>query len=263
MRVIYLSKTAPLLLLPVGVTLILLMAGLVFRRRVFFMVALGLLYTGSIPLVGRQALKLIEGDAIRSLPQSAPSGDAIVVLSGGRILAPGTSKISEWTDADRFFGGVELYQAGKAPLLVFTGGAAPWEPSAPSEGEILVGFARRYGVPAEAVVTTGKVYNTAEEAEAVAHLLADRSHVRPEAKKKMQSILLVTSAFHMSRAKAQFESNGFRVVAYPVDFLVTSGRQITILDFLPSANALSQTELAIREFYGRIFYQIRQAVRRN
>ena len=258
---IYLSKIAPLFFLPIGVTLILLMAGFVLRRRVFFVVALGVLYTVSIPLVGRNALKLIEGDAVRNPPQSAPSGDAIVVLSGGRIVAPGNSKISEWTDADRFFGGVELYQAGKAPLLVFTGGAAPWEPSAPSEGEILVGFARRYGVPAEAVMTTRRVYNTAEEAEVVAHLLADRSHVESEAKKKPQSLLLVTSAFHMPRAKAQFEAQGFRVVAYPVDFLVSSERQITILDFLPSANALSQTELALREFYGRIFYQIRHAVR--
>jgi uncharacterized SAM-binding protein YcdF (DUF218 family) len=186
-----------------------------------------------------------------------------VVLSRGRIVAPGTSKVSEWTDADRFFGGVELYQAGKAPLLVFTGGAAPWEPSAPSEGEILVGFARRYGVPAEAVMTTRRVYNTAEEAEAVAQLLADRSHVESEAKKKSQSLLLVTSAFHMPRAKAQFEAKGFRVMAYPVDFLVSSGRQITISDFLPSAKALSQTELALREFYGRIFYQIRNAGRQN
>jgi uncharacterized SAM-binding protein YcdF (DUF218 family) len=191
------------------------------------------------------------------------NGDAIVVLSGGRIVAPGTSKISEWTDADRFFGGVELYQAGKAPLLVFTGGAAPWEPSAPSEGEILVGFARRCGLPAEAVVTTGRVYNTAEEAEAVSRLLADRSHVGTETKKKPLSILLVTSAFHMPRAKTQFEANGFQVVAYPVDFLVSSERQNTILDFLPSANALSQTELALREFYGRIFYQIRHARRKN
>lgn len=260
---IYLSKIAPLFLLPIGVTLVLLISGFVFRRRVYFIVAIGVLYTGSIPLVGRQALKLIEGDAIRNPPQSAPTGDAIVVLSGGRIVAPGTSKISEWTDADRFFGGVELYQAGKAPLLVFTGGAAPWEPSAPSEGEILVGFARRCGVPAEAVMTTGKVYNTAEEAEAVARLLADRSQVRPETKKKPLRILLVTSAFHMPRAKTQFEASGFQVVAYPVDFLVSSERQNTILDFLPSANALSQTELALREFYGRIFYQIRYARRKN
>jgi uncharacterized SAM-binding protein YcdF (DUF218 family) len=261
--VIYLSKIAPLFLLPIGVTLILLMAGFVFRRQVLFIVAFGVLYAGSIPLVGRQALKLIEGDAIRNPPQSAPTGDAIVVLSGGRIVAPGASKISEWTDADRFFGGVELYQAGKAPLLVFTGGAAPWEPSAPFEGEILAEFARRYGLPAEAVVTTGRVYNTAEEAEAVSRLLADRSHVGTETKKKPLSILLVTSAFHMPRAKTQFEANGFQVVAYPVDFLVSSERQNTILDFLPSANALSQTELALREFYGRIFYQIRHARRKN
>ena len=118
-------------------------------------------------------------------------------------------------------------------------------------------------MPAEAVMTTGRVYNTAEEAEAVARLLADLSHVRPEAREKRQSILLVTSAFHMPRVKTQFEASGFQVVAYPVDFLVSSERQNTILDFLPSANALSQTELALREFYGRIFYQIRHAGRQN
>ena len=84
-----------------------------------------------------------------------------------------------------------------------------------------------------------------------------------ETKKKPLSILLVTSAFHMPREKTQFEANGLQVVAYPVDFLVSSERQNTILDFLQSANALSQTELALREFYGRIFYQIRHAGRQN
>lgn len=152
-----------------------------------------------------------------------------------------------------------MYQAGKAPLLVFTGGAAPWEPSAPSEGEILVEFARRYGVPTEAVVTTRRVYNTVEEAESVAAMLVNRSRVGPKTKMKQIRILLVTSAFHMPRAKAQFEAKGFQVEAYPVDFLVSSERQISILDFLPSANALNQTELALREFYGRIFYLICRA----
>ena len=74
-------------------------------------------------------------------------------------------------------------------------------------------------------------------------------------------MLLVTSAFHMLRAKVQFEAAGLRVEPYPVDFLVSSEKQVTIMDFLPSAGALSQTELALREFYGRAFYRIRHGKR--
>lgn len=252
---IYLAKILPVFLLPIGVTLILLAAGLLARRPTLIIAAMVVLYLGSIPLVSRQALKLIEGDAVRELPQAAPSADAIVVLSGGRLLAPGSAKVSEWCDADRFFGGIELYQAGKAPLIVFTGGSAPWEPTAPSEGEMLVGFARGFGVPAEAAVTTGKVFNTADEAAAVAGLLASRgASGKPS---DSPAVLLVTSAFHMPRATVQFEAAGLRVAPYPVDFLVSSEKQITIMDFLPSASALSQTELALREFYGRAFYRIR------
>jgi uncharacterized SAM-binding protein YcdF (DUF218 family) len=252
---IYLAKTLPLFFLPVGLTLILILAGLVTGRRMLFLGALLLLYTAGMPLVGRQALQMIEGDLVRELPQEVSSADAIVVLSGGRVLAPGITKISEWTDADRFFGGVELYKAGKAPFLVFTGGAAPWEPAAPSEGEILVRFAQDFGVPYESMMTTGKVFNTADEAEAVAGLLGDRLGGEDETHRV--KILLVTSAFHMPRAKAQFEAVGLQVEVFPVDFLVPAERQLTTMDFLPTSSALNQTELALREFYGRMFYWIR------
>lgn len=256
---IYLSKILPVFLLPLGVTVILIGAGLLARRRALIVGALALLYISSMPIVGRNAVRLIEGAWAHELSEEATAADAIVVLSGGRVVAPGKAKISEWTDADRFFGGIDLYGAGKAPLLVFTGGAAPWEPEAPSEGEILVGVARRFGVPAESVVTTGKVFNTADEAVAVAELL--RSRPAAGDGKHPPAILLVTSAFHMSRAKAQFEAAGFVVSPYPVDFLISPDKLVTAMDFLPSAGALSLTELALREFYGQTFYRLRHGAR--
>ena len=38
------------------------------------------------------------------------SADGIVVLSGGRHLPPGDSKIIEWSDPDRFLSGIELLE---------------------------------------------------------------------------------------------------------------------------------------------------------
>lgn len=85
-----------------------------------------------------------------------PAVDAIVVLSVGRVVAPGKERVSEWGDANRFFGDVELYQAGKAALLVFTGAWISWEPDAPLEGDVLAAQARTLGVPGDRILVTGR-----------------------------------------------------------------------------------------------------------
>ncbi len=147
----------------------------------------------------------------------APHGDAIVVLSGGRLVAPGASGVSEWNDADRFYSGVELFHAGKAPLLIFTGGWVPWEPKAKPEGEILIEYAKALGVPLDNMLTTGAVVNTADEFEAVARLLSNKG-VKIYDPAGQFRILLVTSAFHMPRAQRLFERAGLQVIPFPVDF---------------------------------------------
>ena len=55
--------------------------------------------------------------------------DGIVVLSSGRHLPPGNSKIVEWGDPDRFLAGINLYKANKSNRLIFTGGTNPLYPN--------------------------------------------------------------------------------------------------------------------------------------
>jgi len=252
---IYLRQILPLFFLPVGMTLILVLVGLLRRRRVLVAIGLAVLWISSTPLVSDLLARAVEGRAERGLAADAPAADAIVVLSGGRLVAPGRAAISEWRDPDRFFGGVELYRAGKAPLLVFTGGWVPWESSAALEGEILAGYAKAMGVGADSIVTTGRVANTEEEARAVASLLRERRTARGDSGAASR-VLLVTSAFHMSRAARLFELAGLTVVPFPVDFLVPVGRGFSVMVLLPTAGALKQTELVWRELYGRAFYLV-------
>lgn len=246
---IYLNKILPFFVLPLGLTLILLVAGLAFRRRALIWVALALLWISSTPLVASSLYRAAEGWSERQPAASAPAADAIVVLSGGRVTAPGDSKVSEWADADRFFGGVELFNAGKAPTLAFTGGWVPWDAGVPLEGDVLRSHAAAMGVPAERMLVTGPVANTADEAAAVWSLLSGRQPNPP-------SILLVTSAFHMARARQLFEQAGFTVRAFPVDFQGSTAGSLNVLDFLPSPGALGQTQTAMREAYGRLFYRV-------
>ena len=58
----------------------------------------------------------------------------IVVLSGGRHIPPGDSKIIEWSDPDRFISGIDLFRANKSSKLIFTGGSSPFYLIYPQRG---------------------------------------------------------------------------------------------------------------------------------
>lgn len=249
---IYIHKILPVFFLPIGITLIFMLFGLLCNRRSFIWIGFSILLLVSTPFVSDFFVRYAEAYAVRSKVAEVPRVDAIVVLSGSRLIAPGVEKFSEWGDVNRFLGGVELFKAGKSPLLIFTGGWSPWQPNAEPEGKLLVEYAQKLGIPAKNVLTTHRVMNTAEEANAVSAILLQGSLF---SKKILHPhVLLVTSAFHMPRAVWQFERDGIKVTPFPVDFKVPTGGELSILDFIPNARAIEHTELAWREIYGRLYY---------
>ena len=243
-----LSKILPLIVLPLGLSLILLLVGLLGRWRWLVVTAALLLWVFSLGFVSQSLWRLLEAPWERRSVLEAPQADAIVVLSGGRHPAPGTARLSEWHDPDRFLAGLDLFRAGKAPRLLFTGGASPFRPGQPPEGQRYLQEARQLGISAAAMASTPPVVNTAEEAAAIRQLLPARAR-----------ILLVTSAFHMRRAQRLFERQGLMVLPFPVDFQAR-GRWAGPLwrdpsQWLPSARALDDSSRALRELLGRLVYR--------
>ena len=243
-----LSKILPLAFLPLGLSLILLLVGLIARWRWPVVTAALLLWFCSLGLVSQSLWRWLEAPWQRRSPVEAPQADAIVVLSGGRHPAPGRARLSEWHDPDRFLVGLDLYRAGRAPRLLFTGGASPFSPGQPTEGQGYLREAQQLGVPAAAMTSTPPVVNTAEEAAAIRKLLPGR--VR---------ILLVTSAFHMHRAQRLFERQGLVVLPFPVDFQARGSWAGSLwrdpTQWLPSARALDNSSRAFRELLGRLVYR--------
>ena len=244
-----LNKIIPFFVLPMGFGLLLILAGLIVRRRLVIAAGFMVLWLFSMPPVGTALLVTLEGPPKRLPLEMVESAAAVVVLSGMLQMVEG-APLGEWGGAvDRFEAGVELWQAGKAPYLAFTGGWVAWRPEAPPEGEILAVRAQRLGVPADAILITGKVGNTAAEAVAVRELLRQEG--------KEPRVILVTSAFHMPRAALLFQQAGLEVQRYPVDFSADAARQRTVMDLLPTAGALSNSERALREYLGRAYYRLR------
>ncbi|MFN0160824.1 MAG: YdcF family protein [Burkholderiales bacterium] len=243
---LYLHKILPLLLMPLVVTGAMVAYGIARKRPRWAWAGLLLLYAGATPLVAGALFGLVECGMQRREADEMPAAQAIVVLSGMLGGVPGSrGVVVEWGDADRFFGGLELYRAGKASLLIFTGGRVPWQDRIPPEGQVLKAHAEAFGVRSADIRVSADAANTAEEAQAVRSLLGAG----------VRDILLVTSAFHMPRAQTLFTRAGFHVIAYPVDFKVGVAAR-TPMDFLPSAAALAMSEGALREMLGRAYYAV-------
>lgn len=238
--------------MPTGMILAFIWAGAFFKRWSMVWMGFILFWLCSTPLVSTSLARFSEGNAVHSDPMDMPVADAIVVLSEGRLVAPGKAAISEWRDGDRFWGGVDLYLAGKAPLLIFTNGWAPWLPESRPEGDVLIEFAKKLGVPGKSLLTTGHVTSTEEESLALATLLSERGFGSFSG--QWPKVLLVTSANHMPRAQQLFENTGIKIIPYPVDFHVDAAKKLNVLDFFPSATAFMQTERIWRELLGRMFY---------
>jgi uncharacterized SAM-binding protein YcdF (DUF218 family) len=221
--------------------------GLIKNKKKLIYIAIGVLYIISTPIFSNNFFKLVEGSEYRKPISAIDSADAIVVLSGMlKINEVGDITYIEWGDPDRFFGGIAFLKAGKAQKLVFTGGKMPWDKAKKTEGEVLKEHAISYGIPAEKILVTKDVENTADEAVAVKELISPSKR-----------IILVTSAYHMFRAKKLFEKQGFIVIPYKVDYKASENNEVTFMDFLPNAGNLEVTEIGIREIIGRIFYLLK------
>ena len=245
---IYLHKILPILVSPIFLFILLLAIGLWSGWTWPILVTIIYLWLCSMPIIGDHLASCLEGGQIRRSIENVPNADAIVVLGGTLTTVAGEDGfVTQWMDANRFFGGIELKKAGKADLLIFTRGQLPWASNSVPDGEVFRKKAIELGVAEHSIHLTGLVTNTDEEAREVAQLL------KPTGK---TNILLVTSAYHMSRARHVFEARGLKTIPFPVGFIPYDG-EITPMRFLPDATALENTSLFHREMVGRLYYRLR------
>ena len=237
---------------PLGIVLILLLFFIFKKKQKYIYAALTFLLTFSNFFVSSALWRILEYPWVRLDYSSINSADGIVVLSSGRHLPPGDSKIIEWSDPDRFIAGINLLRENKSNKLIFTGGGSPFNNDLPPEGDIYIKEALEMGIPRKNIYSTKLVFNTIQEAKAVNRLLNQQKNI------KQKRIILVTSAFHMRRAKKVFEREGIIVQPYPVDFKLSNNSRtklINPIEWMPSVNNLKTSSTAIREIIGIIIYR--------
>lgn len=245
---LFLNKLLPVFVLPLGVVCGLVLFALWRKKWWPGLLALGVLYVCSIPLVSNQLISRLESRHPAVALAEVETAEAVVVLGG--ILGPKVDAgfTTNWLDTvERFEAGVALVQSGKAGRLVFTGARMPWENTETTEGGELRRLAIARGVPPEKILVTRDIVNTATEAQAVSALMKAEGWRR---------VILVTSGWHMPRSALLFRRAGVDCILFPVDFRTDRTRAVAAIDLVPKAEAWQMTETVIRECYGWMFYRL-------
>ncbi|MES2785436.1 MAG: YdcF family protein [Pseudomonadota bacterium] len=209
--------------------------------------ALVWLLVWSLPAVSVGFRAQLEADYPPVAMDAVPAAGAIVVLGGG-INAPGTGypNADLGSAADRTWHAARLFRAGKAPLIVLSGGTDPTQNLA-SEAAAMRILLLDLGVPEAAMVLEERSRTTEENASFSAAILHQRG---------VKSVLLVTSALHMRRASQHWEHRGLQVHPVATDHEARPVAAWRI--WIPDTGALEASARAIKEWFGgRMFNEIK------
>lgn len=177
----------------------------------------------------------------------------VVVLGGGAVAkspaedyrtVPAPAALKRLVYAVRIRKALDTGKNAGAPLVI-SGGTVYGREGAEAEAAASKRMAAALGIPPEQILAETSSRNTYENAVETRKLL-------PET----QTIILVTSAYHMVRSVKCFEARGFTVIPAPTDYKIDRGGK-TVMDKLPSISSLRTSAAALREYWGLLYYGLR------
>lgn len=179
-------------------------------------------------------------------PQQIQKADAIVVLGG---MVNNLTRIPDHVElngsADRLTETLALYHQGYADKIIFSGGSGSLAFQKIPESEQARLFFGRMGIPSEAVLLEDKSRNTRENALFTGEIMKAQN---------IQSIILVTSAFHMQRSIREFSQLPVKIQPYPTDYRSIHSEAGLWEWIFPHTGALEIATIATKEWVGILVY---------
>ena len=208
-----------------------------------------LLWLSATPWLSHNVQALLERRAGEAFAESLPRADAIVVL-GGTLSPPDASETNANLSAaaDRLVYAARLYQLGKAPVILISGGRGGDSGATGAESVHAAALLAGWGIPASAILTETESVNTYENA-VYSKLMLDQHGLK--------SVLLVTSAMHMPRALATLRSAGVTATPAPTDFEASGSGPSGLFAWTAYPAALEVMTRALQEYVGWLVYRSR------
>ncbi|HMV43666.1 MAG TPA: YdcF family protein [Leptospiraceae bacterium] len=216
------------------------------RNKFLSFLPIGLLWFAASFPVCQSLITSLEKEFPPIKVKDAPRADAIVVL-GGMIntLSPFPDRVEILGSGERLTDAILLHKAGKAEYVLFTGGSGLLFDQEVKEAGFAKKFLIDFGIPENKILLESESRNTFENALYTKKILEE---------KKIERIILVTSAFHMKRSIAIFQKLGIEAYPFPTDYR-SLRMDLNWEIIIPATGALETTTIAIKEWMGILMYQ--------
>ena len=192
------------------------------------------------PFTGKIAIQPLFHAVEPWVSESLPRPEVIVVPTGGVIQDQSGRWWPNVYTITRLSSGLRLQEEISIPLIISGG---PMADGKDSEAAIA---ARLFGLKETAkTLLEQRSNNTHETARHVAEILRDA---------KVETVLLVTTKWHMARIAATFRREGFRVVGHPTRQRIFTAIQWR--DFVPSNRGIFLWGIVLREYLAIIWYLV-------
>nr|WP_321409893.1 YdcF family protein [uncultured Carboxylicivirga sp.] len=182
-----------------------------------------------------------------SIPQLSDNQSYnIIVLGGYSNMDEETQQISFNQAADRLLQALPIYYLNNSNRIIITGGTANIYFDETPEADYMLKYLESINIDQSNILIESKSRNTYENAINTGKIIDSLNSTRQN--------VLITSAFHMPRAKGCFDKLNIEVIPYPTQPL----RSLTTLKpidyFLPSINTLNTWSILIKEWLGITMY---------
>ncbi len=215
-------------------------------KRIFTILVIFVLWFFSNSFIFNQVVKLWEVKPVQ-ISELEPIYEYGIVLGGIASYDEDYQRTVFTGSTDRIMQTIYLYKTGKIKKIAIIGGSYRIMLKVRKEAEFLKEFLVDLGIPEEDIITESESRNTHENAENAAEILEDSLD------KKM---LLVTSAFHIRRAKGCFEKKGFTVDVFPVQPMASVGSFDPSSLIIPYAGVFGSWNLMLKEILGFMTYKV-------
>lgn len=249
----YLSQFLSFLAMPLTLVLILILSGAIYYRKkwgkkiLWLGIALLLFFTN--PFLSNLALLAWEPD-FKSFEEIETHEIGIVLTGVTNLSKTAYDRTFFNKGADRITHALQLYRMGKINKILITGGQGLNPVNPQSEAELLQRFLIMTGMPAEDIWIEDQSKNTAQNAQFTREFLAQKGIDTD------QEFVLITSAFHMYRAKACFDKAGLKTETFPTDYYSHDVKYDIPSLLFPDSFSLEYWTKLFKEWLGILVYKL-------
>lgn len=253
----YISKIVWFFLQPSAASVWLIVLGLVISKTRLARLNKPMMATGAIALMliafsplGRQLILPLEDryPLIKVSELNEKEIDGIVVL-GGTIhmyITDERGVPSIVSGAERLIEAVKIAKRFPKIRILLAGGPNTIGKDPTPDSDVIKQLMVDMGVNSERIEVDSRSKNTWQNA------VFAKQIAKP---KENENWYLITSAYHMPRAMGCFQKAGFKVKAYPVDYL-TGGRASQFYPFYYALDGVTITDIASKEWLGLLSYWV-------